>query len=78
MTEQITANPVIVTDAYGSIPKHDWQRFRKLNVSPLDYAEVAHHFGSREFTNIRKFIEAHSLDGSYVAPWPFPKGHAHE
>lgn len=62
---------IVNTDSYGpmTIRLHNW--LKKHNVSPSDFTDIHGLFGEDE-GSIRQFVEQHSRNGMYYAPWPFP------
>lgn len=64
---------VIYTDDYGDVTRRMWNLWRKRNVTPAEHDDMVDHFGRGAHDEMVEWVESHTVDGSYRAPWPWPR-----
>lgn len=61
----------IYTDDYGTVPRDLYGFLKARNVTPAEYEDLRAKFGNDAMA-VAIFVEQHSIEGSYRAPYPFP------
>lgn len=63
----------IETDLYGLVSSAQYAAYKSAGVTTSEGEDLAKRFGNRANVAIA-FVIAHTLDGQYQAPFPFPMG----
>lgn len=62
---------MIDTDSFGRVPQVLYHKWRRFNVTPAEHWDLEVLFKD-DWKGMMQFVEDHTTDGMYRAPWPFP------